>query len=92
MSAFVTGEVVTVSTVAVGLTAATYLHAMSAVIQVQDQPIRWRIDGTAPTSSVGFVAGEGAEIFLDCYNEIVNFKAIRGTADGDATLQVTYRK
>lgn len=93
MSAFATGEVKTVSGTAVGLTAATYVHAVSAVIQVQAEPIRWRIDGTDPTGSVGFIAPAGSEIYLDAYNEIANFKAIKdGAADGDATLQITYRK
>jgi len=93
MPAFATGEVVTVSSVAVALTAATYLHAMECFIEVQDQPIRWRSDGTSPTSSVGFKAIDGTGIELTSYQEIVNFRAISdGGASGDATLQVHYRK
>lgn len=93
MPAFATGEVVTVSSVAVALTAATYLHATYAFIEVQANTIRWRADGTAPTSTVGFKAIDGTLIELKSYNEIANFRAISdGGASGDATLQVHYRK
>ncbi len=93
MPAFATGEVVTVSGTAIGLTAATYLHATYAFVEVQAQPIRWRADGTDPTSTVGFKAIDGTLIELASYNEIVNFRAISdGGASGDATIQVHYRK
>ena len=79
MPAYATGEVVTVSGTAVALTAATYLHAVYAYIEVQANTIRWRADGTG--------------IELTSYQEIVNFRAISdGGAGGDATLQVHYRK
>jgi len=93
MSAYATGEVVTVSGTAVALTAATYLHAVYAYIEVQANTIRWRADGTTPTSTVGFKAIDGTGIELTSYQEIVNFRAISdGGASGDATLQVHYRK
>lgn len=93
MPAFATGEVVTVSGASIGLTAATYVHAISAFIEVQAQPIRWRADGTAPTSTVGFKAIDGTLIELKSYQEIANLRAISdGGASGDATLQVHYRK
>ena len=62
MSAYATGEVVTVSGTAVALTAATYLHAVYAYIEVQANTIRWRADGTTPTSTVGFKAIDGTGI------------------------------
>lgn len=93
MSAFATGEVITVSSAAVGLTAATYLHAISCFMVVQDQTIRWRADGTDPDASTGFQAPAGTQIQLVSYNEIANFRAISdGGASGDATLQIHYRK
>ena len=93
MSAYATGEVVTVSGTAVALTAATYLHAVYAYIEVQANTIRWRADGTTPTSTVGFKAIDGTGIELTSYQEIVNFRAISdGGASGDATLEVHYRK
>lgn len=52
MPAYATGETVTVSGTAIGGTAATYLHATECFMVVQDQPIRWRADGTDPTSTV----------------------------------------
>lgn len=93
MSAYATGEVVTVSGTAVALTASTYLHAVYAYIEVQANTIRWLADGTTPTSTVGFKAIDGTGIELTSYQEIVNFRAISdGGASGDATLQVHYRK
>lgn len=93
MPAFATGEQLTISSVAVALTAATYLHATECFIEVQANDIRWRADGTTPTSTVGFKAIDGTLIELKSYQEIANFRAISdGGASGDATLQVHYRK
>lgn len=93
MPAYATGETVTVSGTAIGGTAATYLHATECFMVVQDQPIRWRADGTDPTSAVGFYAPAGTSIQLMSYQEIANFRAISdGGASGDATLQIHYRK
>jgi len=87
-------EEITVSTVAVGLTTATYAmtgwgNAQKAVIQVLTAGIRCRTDGTAPTSSTGFAESVGSSFELENEAEIVNFKAIRSGA-GDAKIVVTY--
>lgn len=85
-------ETVTVSNVAIGLTAPTYdvMGVQSkAFITVETASIRFRLDGTNPTSSVGHLAAAGDTIRLDSIEEIEGFKAIR-TASTNATLCVSY--
>lgn len=87
------GESLTVSTVVKVLTAATYLHAVEAVLQVLGQPVRYYCDGRTPTSTTGVLVYDGGLITLKSRFEMVNFKAIRDTnATGDATLEAVYRK
>jgi hypothetical protein len=77
----------TVSTTAVGLSVPA--KAIRAVIGVEAQPIRWRDDGTNPTSSVGTL--QKADTFIEIYDpKALNaFKAIRQDAS-DATLNISY--
>jgi hypothetical protein len=64
-------------------------NADFAVIQVLDAPIRWTVDGTTPTTTVGTQAVAGAFIPLPHKGLIHAFQAIRegGT---DANLIVQY--
>ena len=83
-------ESVTVThTTAIGITgptSGTKPHA--AVITVEAAAIRFRIDGTDPTATVGHEVEDGGGIELADRGEISLFKAIR--RDGvDATLRVT---
>jgi hypothetical protein len=90
MPAFATGEVVTVSGASIGLTAATYVHAISAFIEVQAQPIRWRADGTAPTSTVGFKAIDGTdEEYLVMSGICASCTAAAHTIDMDGSVDTT---
>jgi len=77
----------TVSTTALSLTVPA--KAIRAVIGVEAQPIRWRDDGTNPTSSVGML--QKADTFIEIYDpQALNaFKAIRQDAS-DATLNISY--
>lgn len=89
-------EQVAVSTAAVGLSAAKYqvgaVAAGRAVITVDGDAIRYRIDGGDPTGSAGHVADDSVlaseRIVLESFGAIVRFRAIRVTTD--ATLNVTY--
>jgi len=83
-----------VSTVAVSLTVPTGTTPTHALIQVTGADIRWRADGTAPTTSAGVVVKADSYIeFMDPLEDyrgiIANFQAIR---DGgtDATLEVAF--
>lgn len=80
---------ITVSTSAVALTVPK--NATSAIIIVQDQTVRWRDDGTAPTATVGMPVFPGNVIQLNSAQQIADFRAIRDTsADSDAILNITY--
>lgn len=58
----------------------------SALISVEAAGVRWRDDGTDPTSSVGNPVSAGAAL---CYgNEIGKFRVIGQTSG--ATINVTY--
>lgn len=63
--------------------------AEQAIIIVEGAQIRWRDDGTDPTSSVGSIANVGAVISLNNRNRLENFRAIR-TGSTSATLNVSY--
>ena len=84
-------EQITVDNTAGGkaLTAAKYSGASKALITVETAQIRFRVDGGAPTSTVGHVADIDDQIELDSVEDIANFRAIR-TGTTSATISVTY--
>ena len=63
--------------------------AEKVIITVETAQIRWRDDGTDPTSSVGHLANVGTIITLDNRNRIDRFRAIR-TGSTSALLNVSY--
>ena len=82
-------ETVTVGTTAVGVTASSGdLVAHRAVITVETAQIRFRYDGTDPTSMVGHIANPGDRLILEGRANIRNFRAIR-TGATSATIAVT---
>ncbi|KKL92824.1 hypothetical protein LCGC14_1880800 [marine sediment metagenome] len=88
-------ESITVSSVAVALTSGTYkvtgaLPVRRAIITVEDDSIRFRTDGTDPTSSEGHRGKEDDIIILDSRNDIVNFRAIRISTD--AKIRISYKR
>ena len=83
-------ETLAVSSTAVRLATATYDDDTDQVtITVADASIRYRVDGTAPTATVGHLATAGSVITLDRYTEYHNFLAIAVSAD--AILSITAR-
>lgn len=88
-------EAVTVSSSAVGLTSTKYNpsghKAQVAFITVEGAQIRFRYDGTDPTSSEGHLFSPGDVLELIGFENIENFKAIR-VGSTDATLRVTYEE
>lgn len=60
-----------------------------ALVQVVDQPINFTLDGTAPTTTLGYLAVATDHIHLNSFQEIQNFKAIKNGVT-DANLEVTY--
>ncbi len=82
-------ESLTISSTAVSITATVIdQHPDDALITVEAASVRFRIDGTAPTATVGHILGPGDVLKLRGMGELGNFQAIR--RDGsDATLRVS---
>ncbi len=73
----------------ISLTVPTGKVPNGAIITVYTAPIRFWVDGTAPTATTGHRADVYDEITLDDYGEIEHFKAIRESSVS-ATVEVTY--
>lgn len=86
-------ETITVSTAAIGFTTATMqagdLSPGLAVVTVESNPIRFRVDGTVPTSTVGHLSVAGDVLTVCGGSSVGRFSAIRQGAS-NATLTVTY--
>ena len=63
--------------------------AEAVTILVETAQLRWRDDGTDPTSSVGNLANVGSILRIENRNRILAFRAIR-TGSTSATLRVNY--
>lgn len=87
-------EALTVSTTSVPITATVYQptaggnDATRCIVVAETAAIRYRTDGTAPTSSVGLPLAADARIPLYGDQAIANFRAIR-SGGTDATLQIS---
>jgi hypothetical protein len=86
-------EEITVSTTAVGLTAATYKPtgsgaAVMAFITIDTDTLRFWLDGSIPTSTVGHAAANPSSLVL-CEASLPRALFIRSGA-ADAKLRVTY--
>lgn len=93
-------EAITVSATAVGLTASKIEPNSSVAekdlgkaklirISVETDKVRFREDGTDPTSSEGHELSQGDWYFIANLQQAKQFKAIR-SGSSDATLRVTY--
>lgn len=103
-SSFVTDEIpatdfesITVSNVSIGFTASKILqnetggfkrHCTKALFTVETNSIRFRLDGTAPTATVGHLMAAGDSFLVTGDTNITNLRLIRQSAD--ATVMVTY--
>ena len=86
-------ESITISDTAIGFTNAIINppdpdSPFRAVFVVESGEIRFRVDGGAPTASIGLLAKVGATVTITGEHDIENFKAIRVTTD--ATIQPQY--
>src|SRR3990167_8151580 len=82
-------ESVTVSTTAVELTDATKASATFATITCEGAIVRFRLDGTAPTASVGHELFAGDILELDSGDQVTKAQFISRDG-GSATLRVSY--
>lgn len=55
--------------------------AEGAILQVNGDQIYYTVDTSTPSSTVGFVANPGDMIYLNSFQQVQNFKAIRVTTD-----------
>lgn len=68
--------------------AAAPTGATKAVITTETADVRYWIDGSTPTTTVGHLIKAGGGINLDSAGQIANFKAI--AVSGSAVLQISY--
>ncbi len=72
------------------------LGAISAEIQIEStntiDAVRYWMDGTIPTGSIGIIQSAGAYVELTTAENIKNFKIIAGTGGGTTQINVTYFK
>jgi hypothetical protein len=89
LQAAIVYESITVSTTAIGFTAASISGKTKAMCTLESQNIRFRIDGTAPTTTEGHILENGNILYIEGGVSMSNFSAIRDDAV-DGTLKCTY--
>lgn len=80
---------------AVGFTAATRTpstgaSATEALLTLETAQIRWRADGTDPTTTEGHIMDAGQKLDLQGVQTINGFRAI--ATGGNATLKVSFQR
>lgn len=63
--------------------------AISALLQVQGEPIRWTIDGTTPTATVGFRVDPDTTLRVTGPQDLLAFQMIR-EAGVDAVVAINF--
>jgi hypothetical protein len=82
-------ESITVATTAIGITSSLLSpNRRRAVLTAETAQMRFRVDGTDPTSSEGHLLEVGDTLELDQQEEMLNFRAIR-TGSTSGVLKVT---
>lgn len=85
-------ETITVANTAIGLTNSKFNTSpkqKKAFITSETAQMRYRLDGTAPTATVGHILLPMQSLVLEGYTQMLNFQAIR-TGSTSGNLQVTY--
>jgi hypothetical protein len=87
-------EQITVGTNAVGFTTSLLSNAgghapVAALVVVSANPLRYRTDGTNPTSSIGMPLAANSTVAIYGADELRAFRAIR-SGGSDAVIDVTY--
>ena len=80
---------VTVGSSVVTLTSSVYGTLNQAVLSVAGANIRFTVDGTTPTTSVGHILYDQDEVELESAEEVIGFQAIRDDST-DAELACSY--
>lgn len=85
-------ETITVAGTAIGLTASKIEASpkpKQVMITSETAPLRYKVDGSDPTASVGHFMSPRSSLILEGRSQINNFKAIR-TGATSAELSCTY--
>lgn len=88
-------ESITIADTAIGFTASKITPTTNkdvirqAVCTVETAQIRFTVDGTTPTVSIGHPVEAGEAFTINGYDDIVAFRAIR-TGGTSGLIQVTY--
>ena len=82
-------ETLTIEGTGLGFTAATIAGLSHAVVTVETAPVRFRLDGTAPTASVGHLLNIGDVLEFDSPEQLAGVLFIRTTGTS-ATLSCSY--
>lgn len=82
-------ESLSVSTAAVGFTAATLDDRQAAFVTCETAAVRFRMDGTDPTASVGHEIEPGDTLTLDSNQQLRKIKFISRDG-GTATLRCSF--
>lgn len=75
----------------IALTSVTYGTARYAEISIDDADIRFTVDGTPPTATLGHLVGPGDIVRLDSNEDIAAFRAIRAGGTS-AKINVSYQE
>ena len=86
--AYTASESVTVTSAAKALTAGTYVNAKHAHITCESNPVRYWLDGSNPSATVGHRLEAGGILDLDNSHQIANVKFY--AVGANATLRVSY--
>lgn len=82
-------ETLTVAGTSVGFTAGTAKDYTYALVTAEVAQVRYRLDGTDPTASVGHILDVGGILTLDSSEQVVGFRAIR-TGGVSGSLSVSF--
>jgi hypothetical protein len=88
-SRFKAYESVTVAATAIGFTAGSIAGENMAFVTAETAQMRWRADGTDPTSTEGHVLPVGGSLELHGDTILSNFRAIR-TGGTSGVLKCSY--
>ncbi len=85
---FTDSESITVTSAVIGLTVATLAGKVFAHITCETNPVRYWLDGTDPSATVGHRLEVGGVLDLDSAHQLANVEFF--AVGADATLRVSF--
>ncbi len=89
-----TNQQILLTAAVVSLATGCYVHATNqvargALINLESNDIRYKIDGNTPSDNCGMIMVKGDYLMLESIHQIQNFKALN-TSGGSSTAVVFY--